>query len=72
MLRIIKPLEKDLVSKQKNGNKTQSDLAHLESPNPSSEEDNEEQMLVNMTERNRRPGMKEKKADMRHILGFLN
>lgn len=57
---------------QKKENKTQSDLAHLESPNPSSEEENEEEMLANMTERKHRPGLKEKKADMRHILGFLN
>ena len=58
--------------KQKVENKTQSDLAHLDSPNPSSEEDNEEEYLANNTEMKLRPGLKEKKADMRHILGFLN
>ena len=73
LLRIIKPLEKEQSQRTKSKKNYQADLEHLESPNPSSnEEENEEELLANATERKRAGGQKEKKADMRHILGFLN
>ena len=73
LLRIIKPLEKEQGLKNKSNRNLQGDLEHLDSPNPSSnEEENEEELLANMSERKRPGGLKEKRADMRHILGFLN
>ena len=53
--------------------KTTSEMENADSVNASSGDDyNEDELIAAVTERALRPGSKEKRADMRHILGFLN